>query len=144
MPEGKKFSLIKPTTQTPFHIDFDWWRINDTNWHVALQSLLCADHQAAFAGLPEDQMIDWVDPESAEVRQLDGLQNTLITHCAQQSSFLDEHTALVDAIFRLLLANGNTPISAEELGARLNRPAEMILKTIAGPRVYKGLRPYIA
>jgi hypothetical protein len=92
MSEVKKFSLIKPTLQTPFHIDFEWWRINDTNWHVALQSLLCPVHQEAFAGLPEDQMIDWVDPESAEVRQLDGLQNTLIIHCAQQPGFLDEHT----------------------------------------------------
>ncbi len=144
MPEIRKFSLIKPTLQTPFHIDFDWWRSNDNNWHVALQSLLCSEHQQAFAGLPEGQMIDWVDPETAEVRPLDGIQNTLITHCAQQPGFLDEHTALVDAIFRLLLVNGNMPMSVEELGARLNRPADTILKTIAGPRVYKGLRPFVA
>ncbi len=144
MPEIKKISLIKPTTQTPFHIDFDWWRNNDTNWHVALQSMLCPEHQEAFAGLPEDQMIDWVDPETAEVRLLDGRQNTLISHCALQPGFLDEHTALVDAIFRLLLANGNTPMNAEELASRLNRPADIILKTIAGPRVYKGLKPYVA
>ena len=143
MPEMRKFSLVKPTLQTPFHIDFDWWRANDTNWHVALNSLLCSEHQQAFADLPEGQMIDWVDPETAEVRQLDGLQNTLIDHCAKQPGFLDEHTALVDAIFRLLLANGNTPMSVEELSTRLNRPADTILKTIAGPRVYKGLRPFI-
>jgi biotin operon repressor len=48
----------------------------------------------------------------------------------------------VEGVFRLLLANGNAPISAEELGRRLNRPADTILKTIAGVRVYKGLRPY--
>jgi hypothetical protein len=143
MSEIKKFSLIKPTLQTPFHIDFDWWRINDNNWHVGLQSLLCLEHQQAFADLPEGQMIDWVDPETAEVRQLDGIQNTLINHCAQQPGFLDEHTALVDAIFRLLLVNGNTPVSAEELGARLKRPADIILKTISGPRVYKGLKPFV-
>ncbi len=144
MSEVKKFSLIKPTLQTPFHIDFEWWQINDTNWHVALQSLLCPQHQEAFAGLPEGQMIDWVDPETAEVRQLDGLQNTLINHCAQQPGFLDEHTALVDAVFRLLLVNGNTPVTSEELAARLHRPADIILKTIAGPRIYKGLRPFVA
>jgi hypothetical protein len=144
MPEIKKFSLIKPTLKTPFHIDFGWWSNNDTNWHVALQSLLCPEHQEAFANLPEGQMIDWVDPETAEVHQLDGLQNTLISHCAQQPGFLDEHTALVDSIFRLLLVNSNNPMSAEELGLRLNRPADMILKTIAGPRVYKGLKPYVA
>jgi hypothetical protein len=143
MPEIKKFSLIKPTLQTPFHIDFEWWRVNDTNWHVALQSLLCPEHKEAFAGLAEGQLIDWVDPETAEVRQLDGIQNTIIIHCAQQPGFLDEHTALVDAIFRLLLINGNIPISIAELGTRLNRPASVILKTIAGPRVYMGLRPYV-
>jgi len=143
MPEVKKFSVIKPTLQTPFHIDFDWWRANDTNWHVALESLLCPEHQEAFAGMIECQMIDWVDPETAEVRQLDGLQNTLISHCAKQPGFLDEHTAMVDAIFRLLLANGNLPMSVDELGTRLNRPADTILKTIAGGRVYKGLKPFI-
>ena len=144
MTELKKFSLLKPTIQMPFHIDFDWWRANDENWHVALASMLCAEHQAAFATLPEGHMIDWVDPETAEVRQMDGLQHTLIEHCARQAGFLDEHTVVVEAIFRLLLANGNTPMSPEEMGARLNRPAETILKTIAGGRVYKGLRPYIA
>ena len=144
MTEVKKISLIKPTLQTPFHIDFEWWRANDNNWHIALQSLLCLEHQEAYANLPEGQMIDWVDPETAEVRQLDGLQNTLINHCAKQAGFLDEHTALVDAIFRLLLANGNMPMSAEELGTQLNRPAGTILRTIAGPRVYKGLKPFLA
>jgi hypothetical protein len=48
----------------------------------------------------------------------------------------------VDAIFRILLVDGNAPKSPEELGLRLNRPADVILKTIAGPRVYKGLRPF--
>ncbi len=128
MSEIKKFSLVKPNAQMPFHIDFDWWREHDENWHVALESMLCPEHQLAFAALPEDQLIDWVDPETAEVRQMDGLQNTLIQHCAKQPGFLDEHTAVVEAVFRLLLANGNTPISAEEMGARLKRPADIDLE----------------
>lgn len=144
MSELKKFSLLKPTIQMPFHIDFDWWQANDENWHVALISMLCPEHQVAFANLLEGQSIDWVDPETAEVRQMDGLQYTLIQHCARQEGFLDEHTVMVEAIFRTLLANGNTPMSAEELGARLKRPADIILRTIAGPRVYRGLRPYVA
>jgi hypothetical protein len=144
MSELKKFSLVKPTVQMPFHIDFDWWQAHDENWHIALISMLCPEHQAAFANLSEGLLIDWVDPETAEVRQMDGLQNTLIQHCAKQAGFLDEHTAVVEGVFRILLANGNTPMSAEELGMRLNRPAETILKTIAGPRVYRGLRPYAA
>ena len=144
MSEVKKFSLVKPTLQTPFHIDFEWWKQNDRNWHVELRDLLCPEHQAAFASLPEDQLIDWIDPQTAEVIRMDGLQNVLIDHCARQEGFVTEHTALVDATFRLLLAGGNTPITAEELGQRLNRPADTILRTLAGPRVYKGIRPYIA
>lgn len=142
MSEVKRFSLVKPSLQMPFHIDFEWWQDNDRNWRVELRSLLCGEHQEAFAGLPETQMIDWIDPETAEVRQLDGLQHALINHCARQEGFLTEHTTLVDAVFRLLLANGNVPLSALELGAKLNRPADIILRTLAGPRVYKGLRPY--
>lgn len=144
MSELRKFSLVKPTIQTPFHIDFDWWRANDENWHVALMSMLCSEHQAAFTNLSEGQMIDWVDPDTAEVRQMDGLQYILIQHCAKQAEFLNAHTVMVEAIFRLLLANGNSPMSAEELSTRLNRPADTILKTIGGPRVYNGLRPFVA
>jgi hypothetical protein len=143
MTEVKKFSLVKPTIQTPFHIDFDWWRQNDRNWHVELRGLLCAEHQQAFADLPEEQLIDWVDPQTAEVRQVDGLQNTLISHCARQEGFVSAQTALVDAVFRVLLSNGNTPLSAAELAQRLGRPPEIILRTLAGPHVYKGIRPYL-
>jgi hypothetical protein len=143
MTEPRKFSLIKPTLQTPFHIDFDWWRQHDTNWHVPLLDLLCPEHQAAFSSMPEGQMIDWVDPETAEVRQMDGLQNTIINHCARQPGFLDEHNTLVEAIFRFLLANGNTPTPVDELAAQLHRPADTILRTIAGKVVYMGVRPYI-
>jgi hypothetical protein len=142
MSDPRKFSLLKPTLQTPFHVDFEWWRANDNNWHIALHDMLCPEHQATFADLTENQLIDWIDPETAEVRPMDGLQTTLIGHCAQQPGFLDAHTMLVEAVFRLFLANGNIPMTPEELGQRLNRPPDVILKTIAGPRVYKGLRPY--
>ena len=118
MSETKKFSLVKPTIKTPFHIDFEWWRENTRDWHIEVRNLLCEEHQKTFADLPEDQMIDWVDPETAEVHQMDGLQNVLIGHCARQTGFLDDHTALVEAVFRILLANGNNPTTTEELSAR--------------------------
>jgi len=141
MPEGKRISLIKPTVTTPFHIDFDWWQKNERDWHVYLRSLLCPEHQEAFASVEEGQMIDWVDPATAEVKPVEGVQNTLMSHCVKQPGFLTEQTALVEAVFRLFLTNGNIPMSSDELGARLNRPAVTILRTLAGARVYKGIRP---
>ena len=134
-------SLLKPNAQTPFHIDFDWWQQNERDWHVFLRSLLCAEHQEAFADVAEDSTIDWIDPQTAEVKQVNGVQHVLMSHCALLPEFLNERTAMVEAIFRIFLTNGNIPLNAEELGKRLGRPADTILRTIAGPRVYRGLRP---
>jgi hypothetical protein len=86
-------------------------------------------------------MIDWVDENTAEVRPVDGIQHALMGHCARLPDFVTPQTALVEAVFRVFLVNGNQPMSAEDLAARLNRPAHTILTTLAGPRIYKGLRP---
>ncbi len=135
-------SLLKPNAKTPFHIDFDWWKQNERDWHIFLRSLLCAEHQEAFADVEEGQMIDWVDDKTAEVRPVDGVQHALMSHCALQPDFTDARTALVEAVFRTFLVNGNAPMSPESLSKSLNRPADTILRTLAGPRVYRGLRPY--
>ena len=135
-------SLLKPTAKTPFHIDFEWWKKNERDWHVFLRSLLCTEHQEAFAEMDEGGMIDWIDPQTAEVKLVDGIQHALMSHCALLPEFSDARTAVVEAVFRIFLVNGNTPMSAEELAGKLGRPADTILKTIAGPRVYRGLRPY--
>ena len=142
MTETKRFSLVKPTVDTPFHVDFEWWKKNERDWHVYLRSLLCTEHQEAFANVEEGETIDWVDPVTAEVKQVEGVQNALMTHCVKQPDFLTVQTALVEAVFRLFLANGNKPMTSKELGARLSRSADTILRTLAGARIYKGIRPY--
>ncbi len=137
-------SLLKPSVKTPFHIDFDWWKQNENDWLVFLRSLLCPEHQEAFANFEEGEMIDWIDPETAEVKPVDGIQHALMSHCALQPDFANAQTALVEAVFRTFIVNGNVPMPAEELAKKLGRPADTILRTIAGPRVYRGLRPFEA
>lgn len=141
MTEIKRISLVKPTIHTHFHIDFDWWSQNDRDWRVYLRGYLCPEHQASLAKVDLFSLVDWIDPETAEVQQVDGLQNVLITHCAKQQTFITQHSTLVDSVFRLFLANGNTPMSPEELAEELGRDAHLLLRTLSGPRVYKGLRP---
>lgn len=141
MAEVKRFSLVKPTLQTRYHIDYDWWGQSDRDWHVYLRGLLCPEHQDAYADMRDDEIVDWVDPETAEVAQVDGLQHVLITHCAKSDGFITKRTALVDAIFRLFLANGNVPLTPVELAEHLSRPPGTILRMLSGIRVYKGLRP---
>lgn len=140
MTEVKRYSLVKPTLNTPFHIDFDWWRVNDQEWRVHLRSCLPVEYQQAFANADSEE-VDWVDLETAEVQRVDGLQHTLIHYAADNQDFITTQTSLVESIFRTLLANGNHALTPLELGEQLNRPANTILRTISGARVYKGIRP---
>jgi hypothetical protein len=141
--ELRRLSLVKPTLQTHYHIDFDWWMQHDRNWRIYLRNFLCPDHQEAFAELDSGEEVDWVDSETAEVQRVDGLQHVLITHCAQQHSFITHQTTLVDSVFRTFLSNGNIPLTPEELAEHLGRDPQTILRTLSGTRVYKGLRPLI-
>ncbi|HSQ40583.1 MAG TPA: hypothetical protein VLM78_10540, partial [Anaerolineales bacterium] len=115
MTEVKRPSLLKPSVRTTFQIDFEWWKESERDWHVYLRSLLCSTHQASLADLEEGQMVDWVDENTAEVREVDGIQHALMSHCARQPEFVTPQTALVEAVFRLFLVNGNQPMSAEDL-----------------------------
>lgn len=141
MTEAIRFSLVKPTLQTRFHIDFQWWSENDRDWRIYLHDLLCPMHKEAFSELGDENLVDWVDAETAEVQQVDGLQHVLITHCAKLPGFITDRTTLVDSVFRLFLASGNTPMTPIELSDQLHRPPQTILSTLSGVRVYRGLRP---
>lgn len=134
-------SLVKPTLNTRYHIDFDWWKQAENDWHVHLRGLLCPEHQQMFADYGVGDMLDFIDAETAEVRPMNGIQQAILSHCARQPEFLTGQTAMVEAVFRVFLSNGNSPLSAAELAERLGRPANVILTTLSGVRVYKGIRP---
>ncbi len=85
-------------------------------------------------------MVDYIDPETAEVTQLDEL-GLAIQQAAEEPDFIISQASLVDSIFRVFLANGNIPLTPRELADRTGRSATTILKTLGGLRVYKGIRP---
>ena len=141
--EGKRFSLVKPTVQTPFHIDFEWWKNQEKNWRVFLYGYLCVEHHEVFSNATNLIMVDYVDPDTAEVFSVDGLQHVLITHCAKMDGFISPHTTLVDAIFRIFLANGNIPMTPMELSQQSGRSPDLILRVMTGEQIYRGLRPIL-
>ena len=137
-------SLAKPTLETAFHIDFNWWQQHDREWRVHLRSLLSEEDQEIYRDIIDgDKKLDFVDVETGEVHIVDGLQHVLITKTAQEEGFLEARTALVEAIFRLFLKNGNSPMSVIEIGSQLDRDPKPILRMLAGPRVYRGIRPIL-
>ncbi len=133
---------IKPTLDTKFHIDYDWWDREGRELRVYLLSHLGEEQRAFFSENRDTEEIDWVDPETAEVRKVDALQRAL-REASQRPDFITAHTSLVDAVFRVFLANDNTPLTPIELGERIGRPPMTILRTLTGANVYKGLRPVI-
>ncbi len=135
--------LVRPSLETRFHIDYEWWDRADRDLEIYLRSHLCSEHQKQFADLDAGIEVDFVDPETAAVTRVGGIEHALISHCSRQDDYVTPQTSLVNAVFRVFSANGNRPLTAVELGERLNRPPRTILRTLSGPRVYKGIRPVI-
>ena len=133
---------IKPTLDTKFHIDYEWWGREGRDLRVYLLSHLNPDQREIFTEHRDMEEIDWIDPVTAEVRKVNALQKAL-REASQQADFITAHTSLVDAVFRAFLANDNTPLTPIELAERIGRPAKTILRTLSGRTVYKGIRPYI-
>jgi len=134
-------TLVKPTLDTPFHIDHDWWERKGLQISVELRNHLCREHQTVFDEHFDTEKLDWVDAKTGEVTQVDGLQHILRVHCSKQPDYINENLSLIDAIFRVFLANGNAPTTCRELSAIIDRLPEKILHTLAGRQVYKGIRP---
>ena len=133
---------IKPTLDTKFHIDYDWWDREGRELRVYLLSHLDAEQREFFVQHRDTEEVDWIDPDTAEIRKVDALQRAL-QEASKNPDFITPHTSLVDAVFRVFLANNNTPFTPIELGERIGRLPVTILRTLSGANVYKGIRPTI-
>ncbi len=132
---------IKPTLKTKFHIDFNWWAQPKKNLRRVLLSHGCDAVQPLAAENATPQMMDWVDPETGQVFEIDQLWQAIRQHCADDSEFIPESLALTASIFRLFLVNDNAPLTPVEIEQQLGkRDARTILRTIGGKRVYDGIR----
>lgn len=135
-------ALAKPTIDTKFHIDYDWWD-NPAQLRLYLLSHLPdAEERERLSQHEEGTVVDFVHPETGEVFRYDELR-LAIQNAAQQDDFIDPHASMVDNIFRVFLRNGNQPRTPRELESEVDKPAAIILKTIGGTTVYKGIRPYV-
>ena len=141
--QHKPSALVKPTLDTTFHIDYSWWDRSDNDLHVYLLSHLSPEQREHLSSDAENHVVDYVDPDTGEVTQMDELQLALQV-AAHQPDFINPQAAVVDCIFRVFLANGNAPLTPKELGDAIGRSPTTILKTLSGARVYKGIRPFEA
>jgi hypothetical protein len=133
--------LVKPTLDTKFYVDYSWWERSDEDLRTYLLSHVLPEQRDRLSVAEAGSVIDYINPDTAEVFQLDELQFA-IKKAAEDPNFINPQTSLVDSVFRVFLANSNTPSSPRELAEQTGRNATTILKTFSGTRIYKGIRPY--
>jgi hypothetical protein len=132
----------RPTVDTKFHIDYDWWQTSGRNFRLYLLEQLCDECKQRFATHRETETVDWVNPETGEVIEADALMQCLKGMCAQKADFIDPRVPLTAAVFRIFLINDNTPLSPQELHEIITwKLPETILSTLTGRTTYLGIRP---
>lgn len=133
---------IRPTLDTKYRIDFAWWDEQNLDFRLYLRNQLCDDHQKDCTNHHVTEMVDWIDPDTAEVQRVDALWQALKSCCSLKPDYIDASTPLITAIFRTFLMNDNRPLSPRELAERLSysRP-DAILRTLSKGKVYRGIKP---
>ncbi|MGC9394610.1 MAG: hypothetical protein ACP5J4_07110 [Anaerolineae bacterium] len=135
--------FIKPTLDTPFHIDYNWWAEQGLDLNVQLLQHLSPELREVYAGQPLGDKIDLIDWETGEVRQVEGLQYLIATRCSKDPSYVLQAPTLLEAIFRVFLSNGNRPLTPRALAPLVGHTSEQVLRVLSGRTVRKGLRPVI-
>jgi hypothetical protein len=137
-----KFKLLRPTLDTPFHIDWGWFERNQLNAESFVRGQLCYSCHQKFENGLEVEEVDHIDPETGEVFRMDNLRESILAHCQLQPDYLAPDVPVAQAILRIFLANNNHPLSALELSQRLRRSdAESLLRLLTASGVKNGIVP---
>ena len=138
--------LLRPDINTKIHIDYDWWAEHSRNVRVLIWEQLCPECKDKFGTDTDTGDIDWVDPDTGEITMVDGLTYSLRECCSRREDYITSTTPVAASIFRVFIANGNTPLSAAELHDKIGRSdALSILRVLLGRqmRTHYGIRPIL-
>ena len=87
-------------------IDLDWYQQNNRSFFALTQSYLCPKCR-------ERLKVEKEEASAADVLSAIG------DCCSKTPGFIAPKLPILESVFRLFLANGNQPLSLEELGERL-------------------------
>lgn len=138
-PQIKGLSLKRVTADTPFTIDYEWWQKSELDLKTYLFSRLSIEAEVEMDS--SSDQVDLVDAETGEVVTVDGFEFMVQTYFNQLPEDFAERMSLVDAVFCVLLANANRPMTVREIADKVKRPVDTILRTVGGPKIYLGIRP---
>ena len=98
----------------------------------ALHEALCDECRARYPDPAPVVVVDRIHPVTGEIARVDALWESIVDHCAARPDYITPATPLTSAITRALLANGNQPMSSEQLYQRIRKnSAEGILRVLS-------------
>jgi hypothetical protein len=117
-------------------IDLDWLEQHNRSFPALAQGCLCSKCTKKQKGGAEP-----ISPAE--------LISSIEDCCAKSSGFITDKLPILDSIFRLFLANGNKPLSLQEMSKQLAkwrgddspRTSVEILSRLLRDERYYGLRP---
>ena len=68
---AQRLSRFRPTLDTKFHIDYEWWEKSGRDFRLYLRDQLCEECRERFANHMNTENVDWVDPDTGAVRRTD-------------------------------------------------------------------------
>ncbi len=140
-PKLKSSMLKRATPDTRFYVDYNWWEKSDLDLKTYLLTRLDIDDDLSLENNTDE--VDLIDAETGEVTRVDGFQYVIQAYFSQLPDDFVTKSSLVDAVFTVLLANANKPMTATEIAQKVKRPTSTILKTMGGPKIYQGVRPIL-
>lgn len=138
-PTIKAAHMRQVTPETKFAIDYDWWDESNLDLKTYLYTRLAFGEDLTTDISAEK--VDLVDSRTAEVRQVDAFQYLVQSYYGRHAEDVGKQSLLVDAVFSVLLANGNEPLAIAEVAERVNKPVDLLIRTFGGSQVYHGIRP---
>ena len=149
----------EPERDAPrFYIDTAWYEQNGRSFKAMAQGRFCPSCQAKL-GTVSQERLPTVDKKTNrvvyEVRDVqfgDQPMAVIRADCSKQRNYITADTPVIEAIFRVFLANGNQPATVERVREQLgdwialrdrphNYAPELIERLIRNDRRY-GLREF--
>ncbi len=110
----ERTSQSESDSQQKYFIDLEWYQGNNRSFDVLVQNRMCS---TSFKGwsISEDKSSN----SPATPRGTDAIAE-IEQCCSRKPEFTNPNLAVMEILFRILLAAGNQPLSIRELESRLN------------------------